>query len=67
MVDADNTVKQKFVTLGQLDGELRVIKTGIEAGERVIVNGLMRARAGIKVTPQEEGAKPAASEPQAKG
>jgi RND family efflux transporter MFP subunit len=67
VVDADNTVKQKFVTLGQLDGDLRVIKTGIEAGERVIVNGLMRARAGIKVTPQEEGAKPAASGPQAKG
>jgi RND family efflux transporter MFP subunit len=67
VVDADNMVKQKFVTLGQLDGDLRVIKTGIEAGERVIVNGLMRARAGIKVTPQEEGAKPAASGPQAKG
>jgi RND family efflux transporter MFP subunit len=67
VVDADNTVKQKFVTLGQLDGDLRVIKSGVEAGDRVIVNGLMRARAGVKVTPQVEGAKPAAPGPQAKG
>jgi RND family efflux transporter MFP subunit len=66
VVGADNTVAQKFVTLGQIEGDLRVIKTGIEAGDRVIVNGLMRARAGIKVTPQEQGAAPPAPAPQAK-
>jgi RND family efflux transporter MFP subunit len=67
VVGGDNTVAQKFVTLGQLEGNLRVIKTGVEPGDRVIVNGLMRARPGVKVTPQEEGAKPAANGPQAKG
>jgi RND family efflux transporter MFP subunit len=66
VVDGNNTVQQKFITPGQLEGELRVIKTGVEATDRVIVNGLMRARAGIKVTPQEEGAKPPAAPPQAK-
>ena len=66
VVDADNTVRQKYVTLGQLEGDLRVIKTGVEASDRVIVNGLMRARAGIKVTPQEQGATPAAGAPPAK-
>lgn len=65
-VDADNTVRQKYVTLGQLDGSLRVIKTGIEASDRVIVNGLMRVRPGVKVTPQEQGATPAAGAPPAK-
>lgn len=66
VVDAESIVRQKYVTLGQLDGDMRVIKTGVELGDRVIVNGLMRARAGIKVTPQEQGAKPAAAAPQAK-
>jgi hypothetical protein len=30
-----------------------VITSGLEADDRVIVNGLMRARPGVKVTPQE--------------
>jgi RND family efflux transporter MFP subunit len=59
VVKDDNTVVQKFVTLGQLSGNMRVIKTGLEANERVIVDGLMRARPGQKVTPQEQGAAPA--------
>jgi RND family efflux transporter MFP subunit len=57
-VDADGTVRQKFVTLGQAVGPLRMIKDGIAADDRVIVNGLMRARPGQKVTPQEQGAQP---------
>jgi hypothetical protein len=35
---------------------LRVVKNGIGADDRVIVNGLLRARPGQKVTPQEQGA-----------
>jgi RND family efflux transporter MFP subunit len=58
-VNADNTVVSKFVTLGPTtpDG-LRVIKDGIGPDDHVIVNGLMRARPGQKVTPQEQGAAP---------
>ena len=56
VVDGENVARQKYVTLGQaLDG-LRVIKTGLERDDRVIVDGLMRARNGTKVTPQEQGA-----------
>jgi RND family efflux transporter MFP subunit len=68
VVGADNTAVAKYVTLGQLtEDNLRVIKAGLEAGDRVIVNGLMRVRPGQKVTPQEEGATPAAAAgPQAK-
>ncbi|HEY4922160.1 MAG TPA: efflux RND transporter periplasmic adaptor subunit [Xanthobacteraceae bacterium] len=54
VVDADNTVRQKYVTLGELKGDLRVIKSGIAADDRVIVNGLMRAHVGQKVRPQDE-------------
>ena len=35
-----------------MDG-LRVITAGLEPDDRVIVNGLMRARPGVKVAPQE--------------
>jgi RND family efflux transporter MFP subunit len=65
VVGSDNIAQQKYVTLGQStpDG-LRVIKSGIEAGDRVIVNGLMRVRAGQKVTAQEQKAPaPGASPP----
>jgi RND family efflux transporter MFP subunit len=55
VVDGENTVRQKYVTLGQVSDKLRVIKDGLAPEDRVVVNGLMRARPGQKVTPQEEG------------
>jgi RND family efflux transporter MFP subunit len=66
VVGDDNTAKQKYVTLGQLAGNLRVIKDGLVADDKVIVNGLARIRPNIKVTPQAQGAQPAATAPQAK-
>lgn len=60
-VNAENTVVRKYVTLGQTTNDgLRVIKDGLGPDDRVIVNGLMRARPGQKVTPQAEG-KPGAA------
>jgi RND family efflux transporter MFP subunit len=66
VADNDNTARIKYVTLGQLVGNMRVIKDGIAADDRVIVNGLMRARAGAKVTPQEQGTAASPPNPQAK-
>src|SRR5580658_9743646 len=66
VVDDGNVVRQKYVTLGQIDGGLRVVKDGLTATDRVIVNGLMRARPGQKVTPQQEGAPPAKGPNEAK-
>ena len=67
VVGSDNTAVQKYVTLGPLsDDNLRIIKDGLKADDRVVVNGLMRVRPGQKVTPQEQGATPAPSGPQAK-
>ena len=63
-VNADNTVAQKYVTLGQTTSDnLRIVKEGLGPDDRVIVNGLMRARPGQKVTPQEEGKPGAAPAP----
>jgi multidrug efflux system membrane fusion protein len=56
VADADNIARLKYVTLGQAAGDLRVIKEGLSSEDRVIVNGLMRARQGAKVAPREESA-----------
>jgi RND family efflux transporter MFP subunit len=63
VVDDGNVVRLKYVTPAQLDDGLRVIKDGLAANDRVIVNGLMRARPGVKVTVQEQGPPPASSSP----
>jgi multidrug efflux system membrane fusion protein len=49
VVDAQGTVHYRAVTLGPLVDGLRVIRTGLVEGERVIVNGLQRVRPGVKV------------------
>lgn len=54
VVDDQDVVRQKYVELGQAFGDKRVIREGITATDRVIINGLMRARPGTKVTPQPE-------------
>jgi len=64
-VDVDNTAKPKYVTLGQLVGNLRVIKDGLSADDSIVVNGLARIRPNIKVAPQEQGAQPPSPAPQA--
>ena len=58
VVGADNVAAQKYVTLGQVVDGLRVIKDGLKADDRVIVKGLLQARPGSKVTPQEEQPQP---------
>lgn len=51
VVDADETVQRRDVRLGKtVDGD-RVIESGIEPDDRVIVNGLQRAQPGNKVVP----------------
>ena len=49
----DNVVAPRPVTLGRSLGELRVIRDGLNATDRVVINGLQRVRPGITVTPVE--------------
>jgi hypothetical protein len=51
-VGPDGTVKPKIVTTGELRGGLRVIQSGLAASDRVVIDGLVRAIPGTKVTPQ---------------
>jgi RND family efflux transporter MFP subunit len=52
-VGPDATVKPKIVTTGDLRGGLRVIQSGLDAGDRVVIDGLVRAIPGTKVAPQD--------------
>jgi RND family efflux transporter MFP subunit len=53
VLDADNVAQQRYVTLGRLVDGLRVIKSGLKADDRVVINGLMRVRPGARVAPQD--------------
>jgi RND family efflux transporter MFP subunit len=52
IVNKDDVVEQRYVQLGQLDGTLRVITSGLKPDDRVVVGDLWRATPGTKVTPQ---------------
>jgi hypothetical protein len=50
-VAADGTIVPKQVEIGDLYHGLRTIRSGLSADDRVVIDGLVRARPGIKVTP----------------
>jgi RND family efflux transporter MFP subunit len=53
VVTADNTVEQRKVEIGPIEGgALRVIETGLKPDDRVVIAGLLRAIPGQKVDPQ---------------
>ncbi len=57
VVGKDNVVQPRPVTLGALQADnMRVIRSGIGPADQVIVGGIVRARPGAKVTPQQAGA-----------
>ncbi len=51
-VTPENTVAYRTVRLGPVIGGKRVIREGINPGDRVIVNGIQRVTAGMTVDPQ---------------
>src|ERR1700760_4908505 len=52
VVNAENVVEQRKVQIGQLDGDLRVVESGLKPDDKVVVAGLLRAIPGQKVDPQ---------------
>ena len=52
VVNTENIVEPRVVTPGPPSGNLQVISAGLEPTDRVVVNGIMRARPGVTVTPQ---------------
>src|SRR5436190_1675035 len=52
VVNGENVVEQRKVQTGPLEGDLRVIESGLKADDRVVTAGLLRAIPGQKVDPQ---------------
>ncbi|QJR80000.1 efflux RND transporter periplasmic adaptor subunit [Alteromonas pelagimontana] len=51
IVNQDNSVAYRAVELGDKAGSMRFIKSGLEPGETIVVNGLQRVRPGAVVAP----------------
>jgi membrane fusion protein (multidrug efflux system) len=52
VVGQDNKVEQRRVRIGTVRDGLAVVDEGVEPGERVVVQGQQRIRAGMTVTPE---------------
>jgi RND family efflux transporter MFP subunit len=52
VVNSDNVIEQRKVKTGPLEGDLRVIESGLKPDDRVVIAGLLRAIPGQKVEPQ---------------
>jgi RND family efflux transporter MFP subunit len=53
VVTEDGTVEPRAIREGpRYAGGLRIVRRGLEPGDRIVINGLMRARPGAKVDPQ---------------
>ncbi|MDB5290075.1 MAG: efflux transporter periplasmic adaptor subunit [Phycisphaerales bacterium] len=51
VVNDKNAVEVRRVKIGALDGSMRVVLEGLSASDRIVVNGLQRARPGATVVP----------------
>ena len=63
VANADNVVEQRPVEIGGKEGDLRIVRSGLSAQDRIIVGGAQQAAVGQTVAPRE-AATP--KEPQAK-
>jgi RND family efflux transporter MFP subunit len=52
VVNKDNVVEQRQVTIGPVDNGLRVIDSGLNPDDHVVIAGLLRSIPGQKVDPQ---------------
>lgn len=52
VVDKDGKAEYRAVTLGPVIDGLRVVRSGLKPGEKIVVNGLQRVRPGAPITAQ---------------
>src|SRR5215218_1582277 len=67
VVGAKDIVESRPVKLGALEGDYWIIQSGLEAGERIIVDGLQKAAPGKPVKPVAGSAAPPAAPATAAG
>jgi len=52
VVGSDNQVAYREIKVGDAHGNLRIVKSGIQPGDRIVVSGTQRVRPGVKVSPR---------------
>ncbi|MEP6733230.1 MAG: efflux RND transporter periplasmic adaptor subunit [bacterium] len=63
VLKADNTVEYRPITVGRVVDGLRIVESGLKAGENVVINGQLRVRPGMKVSAKHATMLVAASAP----
>jgi membrane fusion protein, multidrug efflux system len=72
VVGADNVVQRKIIKIGDKQGQLRIVESGLDPGDWVITQGIQRAFPGAKVDPQrmtltaDTAGQPGAKDPNSK-
>lgn len=67
VVDAAKKVERRIVTLGSLHEGARIVRTGLEGTETIVVRGIQRVRPGITVAPEVAGVSSGAPSAEKKG
>jgi multidrug efflux pump subunit AcrA (membrane-fusion protein) len=49
----DNRIEPRVIRPGPTELGLRIVRRGLEPEDRIVINGLMRVRPGMEVTPVE--------------
>ena len=62
VVGTDNKVEQRSITTGDRIGEQWVVKSGLKAGETIVVEGVQKARPGMTVKPVPATSTPTTSQ-----
>ncbi|GFM84845.1 MexE family multidrug efflux RND transporter periplasmic adaptor subunit [Pseudomonas cichorii] len=62
IVDAQGKVQERAIEPGVVQHKRWIVKSGLDAGDRVIVSGLQHVQPGITVTAEEEGSQALAQE-----
>ena len=63
VVGSDNKAKIRTVQVGERVGKLWVVDSGLQPGDRVVVEGFTRVKSGEAVSPTAEKAEPPVSDP----
>ena len=56
VVDENDTAQQKRVQLGPMSDQGRIVESGLAAGDRLVIDGLLKVRPGAPVNPQTPSA-----------
>lgn len=52
VVEPDNKISYREIKLGPVADGMRIVREGLKAGEKIVVNGLQRVRPGAQIQPE---------------